>query len=112
MVGANVSRRKFALRSQSVFRYSCMNPRTRCDTDAGDAVRDDASREKLHREFAVLWFLRGPPGDGGEGGGLLVSLGAGTGQEVRRAGPGNRRVERHRQRAHATCMIWFVLFYF
>jgi len=81
-------------------------------TDAGDAVRDDAPRKELHREFAVLRFLRGPPGGGGEGGGLLVPIGAGAGQEVRRAGPGDRRVERHRQWTHTTCTIWFVRFIF
>lgn len=83
-------------------------------TDARDAIRDDASREKLHREFAVLWFLRGPHGGSGEGSGFPVSVGAGTGQEVWHAEPGNRRVKWHRQRAHATCtrMIWFVLFQF
>lgn len=80
--------------------------------DAGNAVRDDAPRKELHREFAILWFLRGSSGGGGEGGGLLVPVGAGTRQEIRRAGPGDRRVERHRPRAHATCMIWFVCFIF
>lgn len=79
-------------------------------SDAGDAVRDDAPRKELHRELAILWFLCGPPGSGGEGGGLLISFGAGAGQEVRRARPGDRRMERHRPRAHATCMIWFVCF--
>lgn len=80
----------------------------------GDAVRDDAPRKELHRELAVLRFLRGPSGCGGEGSWLLVPIGTGAGQEVRRAGPGNRRVERHRQRAHATCMIFglFVSFFF
>lgn len=71
----------------------------------GDAVRDDAPRKELHRQFAVLRFLRGPTGGGGEAGGLLVPVGAGAGQEVRRAGSGDRRMERHRPRAHATCMI-------
>lgn len=70
--------------------------------------------KKLQREFAVLRFLRGPHGGSGEGSGCLVSVGAGTGQEVWHAEPGNRRVKWHRQRAHATCtrMIWFVLFQF
>jgi len=46
---------------------------------AGDAVRDDAPRKELHREFAVLRFLRGPSGGSGETGGLLVPAGAGAG---------------------------------
>lgn len=79
---------------------------TRCDT--GNSVRDDALRKKLHGERAVLRFLCRPTGGGGEGGRLLIQIGAGTGQEVRRERPGNRGMERHRQRAHATCMIWFV----
>lgn len=79
-------------------------------SDAGEAVCDDAPRKELHWEFAILRFLRGPSGGGGEGSGLLVPVGAGTGQEIRRAGSGDRRVERHRPRAHATCMIWFVCF--
>lgn len=80
--------------------------------DAGDAICDDAPRKELHRELAILWFLRGSFGGGGEEGGLLVPVGSGTGQEIRRMESGDRRVERHRPRAHATCMIWFDCFIF
>lgn len=112
MVGANVSHRKSALRLSKRFPLFLHESRTR------SARMQEMPYVMMHHEknytgnSRFYGFLRGPPGGGGEGGGLLVPVGAGTGQEVRRAGPGNRRVERHRQRTHATCMIWFVLFHF
>ena len=112
MVGANMSRHKSALRRgglKALFVILAWIP-IRSSADAGDAVCDDAPRKELHRELAVLRFLHGPSGGGGEGGRLLVPIGAGAGQEVRRTRPGDRRMERHRTRAYATCMIWFVCF--
>lgn len=54
--------------------------------DARDAIRDDASREKLHWEFAVLRFLRGASGKGDR---CLVSVEADTGQKVWHVEPAN-----------------------